>query len=388
MTEDITVTIETEADPERLASLWRDLEGRAESSFQLSWDWIGCWLALTGLRPPLVVARRGGRVVGLALLQPSRERRHGWLTSNTLVLNQTGDDEMDVITIEYNGFLAERGLETEVADCCLAALARTRSLAASGAAWDELRFPGVSAAYIDHARRHGLRVHIHAQKPSPAIALDAIRLSGRGYLDHLSANTRYQIRRALRLYEARGKVSFATARDAAEGLQFFEELGVFHQRYWTARGQRGAWGYPFFLKFHRTMIERCLPTGAVEIVRVAVATQAIGYLYNFVYRGAVYAYLSGFHYEDDPKLKPGLVSHYLCTERHLASGARLYDFMAGADRYKTNLGQNRADMYWLTLQRPRLKLRLESGLRAAKHIAHGMLAGLRAKPTDSAPPPR
>jgi CelD/BcsL family acetyltransferase involved in cellulose biosynthesis len=375
--DNIDVAIEPLEDVAALEPQWRDLEARADASFHLSWNWIGCWLATTGLKPQVLIARCGGRVVALALLQSGQERRHGWLRANTLLLHQVGDPGMDVITVEYNGFLVDRAAGPAVAERCLARLTGTPSVDGSGTEWDELHLSGVPEAYGELAKRSGLNLIVRAHKPAAAVDLEAVRRSGRSYLDHLSANTRYQIRRALRLYGTRGAVTIAAARDVAEGLRYFEELGVLHQAYWTAKGEPGAWSYPYFLRFHRAMIERCLPAGTVEVVRIAAGDQAIGYLYNFIYRGWVYAYLSGLAYDADPKLKPGLVSHYLCAERHLAAGARIYDFMAGDHRYKSNLGTLKTEMLWLILQRPRLKLRLEDGLRRAKHAVRAGLSALR-----------
>ena len=71
-----------------------------------------------------------------------------------------------------------------------------------------------------------------------------------------------------------------------------------------------------------------------------------------VYRRQVYAYQSGFLFEADAKLKPGLVSHVLCIEDHLQNGMALYDFMAGDARYKSSLGQPGPDMRYVLVQRP------------------------------------
>ena len=92
----------------------------------------------------------------------------------------------------------------------------------------------------------------------------------------------------------------------------------------------------------------------------------IGYLYNLIYRRQVYSYQSGFLFEDDPKLKPGLVSHCLCIEMHEREGNAVYDFMAGENRYKSNLGSPGPDMHYVVLRRPTAANRLEAGLRSLR----------------------
>jgi CelD/BcsL family acetyltransferase involved in cellulose biosynthesis len=139
-----------------------------------------------------------------------------------------------------------------------------------------------------------------------------------------------------------------------------------NKAYWTKRGQTAAFAYPFFESFHKRLIRTCLPRATVELLRIAVGDQPIGYLYNFVHNARVYAYQSAFLYEDDPKLKPGLVCHHLCIERHLQDRAHFYDFLAGDSRYKANLGTPGVDMLDVICQRPLIKLRLEHTLRKVK----------------------
>ena len=76
---------------------------------------------------------------------------------------------------------------------------------------------------------------------------------------------------------------------------------------------------------------------------------------------------ASMHYDPDPKLKPGLVSHYLCIEHHLREGARIYDFMAGDARYKASLGEPGPEMLHLVIQRPTVTLQTELVLRQANH---------------------
>jgi len=360
----ITATIEGMRSVAELEDAWRDLESRADTPFFLSWHWIGCWLECTGLRPAVLIARRDGDVVGLGLLHPRTERRHKVFRVRTLHLNQTGADE-DVITIEFNGFLADRGCAASVRKACLECVLRHDRL--GGARWDELALRGIVGELQPELEATGFRCRLTAYAPSAYVDLDAVRASGKPFLQHVSSNTRRQIRKSVSLYEVRGPLRAEAARDVAEALAFFEQAGILHQKRWVAKGKPGAFSYPFFLSFHRALIERCLPEGAVELVRVTAGDEPIGYLYNFVYRGRVYYYFSGLRFESDNRLKPGLVSHYLAIQRHLNAGAQVYDFMAGDNRYKTSLGKPGPDMIAMVIAQPRWKLRAEDGLRFVKN---------------------
>jgi CelD/BcsL family acetyltransferase involved in cellulose biosynthesis len=233
--------------------------------------------------------------------------------------------------------------------------------------WDEWRFTGIDETYLKLLEATGLRVHLHSVKQSGVIDLNALRQSNQDYLGTLSSNTRYQIRRALKLYGERGPVTLTAAKTEKEFAQYFGALRNLHQKYWISRGDRGAFGYNFLNDFHEEIALTRGPLGEVELLRIAAGDFEIGYLYNFTYRGQVGAYLSGFAYEDDSKLKPGLVSHYLAVERHLKGDARVYDLLAGDMQYKRSLAMSTPPMYWADLQQPRLKLRLEDMLRAVKN---------------------
>ncbi|HUZ73730.1 MAG TPA: GNAT family N-acetyltransferase [Stellaceae bacterium] len=360
--EDFTVALDPAPAVAELAALWRDLEARAEASFFLSWDWIGCWLAASGIAPLLLSARRGGTVVALALLHPVRRRRHRVVTSDALMLHQTGDPERDAITIEYNGILADRGCADAATAACIGFL-RQSGLPAR---WDEVLCANVTPEFAAAARQSGIRLREAAPKPTWRVDLEAVRRGGKPYLETLSANTRAQIRRAMRLYQRRGPLAAMPAPEIATAIAYFDALKALHQRHWQSRQQRGAFADPFAERFHRALVAEGVASGSVELVRVAAGDFVIGYVYNFLRRGQVYSYQTGFAYEDDPRLKPGLVSHCLCIERHLRDGAGVYDFMAGDQRYKRNLGSAGPALVDLVLQRPAPMLIAEDALRRLK----------------------
>jgi CelD/BcsL family acetyltransferase involved in cellulose biosynthesis len=348
------------ASPAALHPVWSALEERSEAPFFLSWNWIATWLEATGAYPHVVTARRDGAVVALALVQESRRRRFGVIPTRVASLHETGDAGMDSIYIEYNGALRARGESEAVFGAMLQALtAKTRS-------WDELRLSAVTARAAESAAATGWIVEQRAASRCFAVDLAALRAAGGAYVDSLGANTRQQLRRTRRLYEARGPLVLAAAQSLAEAKAFLAELKALHQHAWRRRGQAGAFATPFFEHFHDRLLERLWPQGRVELLKIAAGTRVIGYLYNFIHRGSVLNYQSGFAAGDDNKLKPGLLSHALCVERHLAGTATRYDLMAGEARYKQNLAAPHDSLVWLTLRRPTVLARAEQAARRLK----------------------
>jgi CelD/BcsL family acetyltransferase involved in cellulose biosynthesis len=101
-------------------------------------------------------------------------------------------------------------------------------------------------------------------------------------------------------------------------------------------------------------------------LRVVGEGGTIGCLYNFLFRGRVYAYQSGLAYSPDNRLKPGLVSHDEAMELNRKAGARVYDFLAGEARYKASLSTGVAQLSWVVVQRPRFDFKLEEAIRSLK----------------------
>jgi CelD/BcsL family acetyltransferase involved in cellulose biosynthesis len=342
-----------------LEPVWTELEKRSDASFFLSWNWIGTWLEMTQARPLVVTVGEPGRMMAMALIQDRSGRRLGVFPARFGALHETGDAAQDSIYIEYNGVLAARNVSATVLGHMLMVLLDQ--------GLDEIRLSAVASWAVNHAA--GTPWVVTTRKASRCYAVDLVAVrSGpsASYIDTLSANTRHQIRRSERLYAARGLVSLTAAASLTQAKEFFAGLKALHQQAWTQRGQPGAFANPFFERFHDRLIERLWPQGGVELVKIAAGAHVVGYLYNFRHRGAVLNYQSGFAPETDNKLKPGLLSHALCIERHLAGGARRYDLMAGEARYKQNLASPHEELVWLTLQRPGLLTSLAALARRAK----------------------
>ncbi len=370
--EDVEIQVELTPLPTReaLAALWQDLETRAEGSFFLSWAWIGTWLATIDCQPHLVIARRRGEVVGLGLVQARMKIRHRLLPVWTLLLHQTGDDQEDVITIEYNDFLTDRRHRDAIRRACLRFLVDHGEI--GGREIGEVLLGGLEGTRQAEIEALGRPVHEHARAGSAFVDLSALRRSETCFLDKVKSKTARRIRRSMALYRERGDLELKAADDVAEALDFFERCGELHQARWTARGRPGAFAYPFYTAFHRRLISTALPLGKVELVQVSVAGEPIGYLYNFLDQRCVRYYFSGFSFEADNRLKPGLVCHTLCIEHHRARGMDVYDFMGGDQRYKLELGQPGPDIICLAVQRPNWMLAAERPLRRLKQAIDGV----------------
>ena len=327
--------------PPLLAETWQALEARAGGSFFQGWSWTGCDYATRFPDPVLLRAEESGRVLALGLFN----RRPRRLARSSLHLGESGDAALDAVFIEHNGFLIDRAAPAGLAAACLRA-ALTLALPEGGTR--RLVLSGIDDDLFAVARPFA--PHVTAVRPAPFVDLAGLRTRGVPYLDRLSANTRYQLRRSARAYAARGPLAVQRAASLAEALDFLDRLARLHQRTWQARGKPGAFANPAFREFHAALIARGLPRGEVDLLRIAAGGDAIGYLYNFRYRDRIAAYQSGFDYEAaGAHAKPGLTCHHLAIEHYAATGAVAYDFLAGGDRYKASLADAAATLHWIEM---------------------------------------
>jgi CelD/BcsL family acetyltransferase involved in cellulose biosynthesis len=346
-------------DINELASLWQDLEDRADHEFFLSWLWISVWLKVFKPGVQLLTIRQQQQPVALALVTRSVQRRHGWLHSRVIRLHQTGNPQEDQIWIEYNDLLVDQAHR----EGAIAALVQFIEQGSDD--WDEWIVGASCEAQLKSWVSDSLHKHVLWEAPAYGVDLRELRQSGNEYLQSLSRNARYQLKKAYKKALQLGVITYSKAETQQQALQWFEELGSLHLQRW--RDESG-FVNGRFTDFHTELIQQGLPAGQVELVRIELGDQLLGILYNFIYAGKVYFYLSGINYQLDASIKPGLLCQVECINSHLNAGANYYDFMGGDARYKRSLGKLGANLQLVAMQQPAIKLRLEQQLRRLKRL--------------------
>lgn len=322
---------------------WRDFAAAVGASFFQDWTWLGRLAIERYPDPVLAETRRGDRLVGLALFNRRRDRPWG----ETLHLHESGDAAWDAVFIEHNGPLVsptDRGAAGDLLRACLdAPLGRTRR---------RIVLSGVDKACCDAAHTLPARVQTGSVRPAPYVDFAAMPPDC-AYLDTLSRNTRHQLRRSNRLYAGADGLTLRRAETLQAGRDYFAAMVRLHEATWTARGKPGAFAAPEVRRFHDALLEAGIPRGEVDLLECAAGSTIVGYLMNFRHRGIVSAYQSGFAYRDDAAhFKPGLTCHALAIEAARRDGAQVYDFLAGAGRYKSSLANAERPLYWLEAASP------------------------------------
>lgn len=328
--------------------IWRDLEVASRPAYFLTWAWVSNWLAsLPPAHVPwLAVIVAADAPLAAFFLAKRTMIRSRVVPSRALYFNTTGIDRLDLLWIEYNGLLGRDMPLSEL----LPLLPR---------GWDELYLPALREhAFGDITTADDTRVVIDRKVPAHYVDLDQAR--AKGYLALLSGQTRSQVKRAQR--EA-GAVTVEFARDARSAIDIYAELISLHTRQWRAKGKPGAFADPWFDRFHRRLINDRFAHGEIQLLRVRNEAGSVGCLYNFVHDGRVLQYQSGVATFANEKLKPGFICHTAAIEHAARCGHRVYDFLAGDQRYKKQLSTDVTVLTWARVQRRRLRFLVEDHLR-------------------------
>ena len=333
-----------------LANRWRALEASSGASFFLGWTWTGSWLESYGVRPELLtVTDPQGRDVALGLVGHAMLPRLLGRCA-TLSLNQSGDAVADRPFVEYNGLLAAAGCEAAAAKAFHAAIAKRTD-------WRALRLSGVAPAspLLDVKACRSVRLD---RSPVYQVDLEAVRDASGDYLSLLSANTRSQIRRAIKDHGG-SLPSVMIASTADEAAAWIEEMRALNE----GRHADNAWADPGFRRFVALLADRGRDSGEVELLRFADGNGVVGLLVNFVYRGQAMNYQSAFAAPRSSKDKPGLLCHAAAVAHYTARGLSLYSLLAGKDRYKQSLATREEALEWWVVERFSPRLEAEALLR-------------------------
>ena len=336
-----------------LEARWRTMEAQSDASFFLGWTWIDAWLDAYDVRPELLaVTNDEGHDIALALVGHAMMPRLLGRAA-TLCLNQAGDDGADRPFIEYNGLLILTDQELPVARTVLSAIGTRKD-------WRVLHLAGVApeSPLLDFPAHRRTKLD---ESPVYQIDLEAVRAAKGDYLSLLSANTRSQIRRAMK---ERGGALPTVARASRADLEpWLEEMRMLNQ----GRHADNAWDNAAFRRFVAIIAERGLEEGNVELLRFTDGgdgdADPVGLLLNFIHRGVAMNYQSAFTAPRSAKDKPGLLCHAAAVGNYATHDLNLYSLLAGKDRYKQSLATCEDRLQWWALERFSPRLEAEATLR-------------------------
>ncbi len=342
---------------EELQQQWLLIEEGQDVPFFLTWSWISSWLETYSPDLTVISARYTDKVVAMGLFTCSTQIRHGFVKAKQYRLHQMGDPLLDQIWMEYNDFICVDEYREAAVNACLKALQESENK------FDEIVLSMISTSRADHIKKAISGSQILLTNPCYSKNLASIQGEDPQYISTLNSNTRYQIRRSIRLYEKlHGKIEYTFAQNEKEALAMFKEAGEYHVLRWEDSGFKNKQ----FVRFHENLIKNATDKKAVDLMRITSGNVTIAILYFHLVGKSVYFYLQGINYESNQKLKPGLVAHTLATQYYLEKGMRKYDYMGGYSQYKCQLSDLGENLVTLCIQKPSVILGIENLSRKVK----------------------
>jgi CelD/BcsL family acetyltransferase involved in cellulose biosynthesis len=360
--DDLSLTVLSREKRASARQAWLDLERQiVDVGLACSWDWTDVWLDYFGdiVEHEFAVVQQGGVPCGVLLLTRGVGRKRSRIPVRTLHFGTAGEPRSDSIYVEYNRVLVVPEVRQEAARTVLSVVGQDDS-------WDELWLDGFAPDEAEPflAADPELKPRF---EPCPTVDLQAAERSDGQVLSILTSNTRYQVRRSIRAFgDAKGQWA-ETTDDAVEILN---ELIRMHQERWRDTGLPGAFATERVVEYHRALVKRLFPKGAILLYRVRSPVGTIGCLYSFIERKNVLSYQLGLARFHDNKMKPGFVTHALCMQSSYDRGLIDYNFLAGESAWKRELATTERQLVWATASRRRMKIALADALRGGKRVVN------------------
>jgi len=347
---------------QQLATDWQRLHQQSHAECFLSWQWIGTWLQQVSphftcllLSVEETANENSTNTIGLAILV-KRSSGKGLLKKEQYFVHRTGDESFDQIWIENNNLLIKSGMEQPV----------------TAAFWSYVHQHFKGRWQINIGMSHNNDSLRHHNASSPALHRELIdepgyriKLGGQtidSYLQRLSKNSRYQLRRAIKAFQAVNG-DFVVATSPRHQQELLQQGQAWHQQKWRNTPTPSGFDNPHFVDFHQQLISN----GSCTLVAGLYLQQKLeGVLYCLTDNTSVNFYLSALNPQADNKLKTGWLLHYKMLEWLMEQPYQYYDFLAGEARYKQSLGTEQTRYYYDVYDAPTWLNRLKYGARKVK----------------------
>lgn len=206
------------------------------------------------------------------------------------------------------------------------------------------------------------------------------------YVASLSRSMRKQFRSRLNRMEKSGELEIRSAQDFDDPHEAMDILERLHRARWACREKGSIFDSLPFKTFHKTLLNRLLDKGIIDIRVMYHNGEAIAAVHNFNFNKRVYSYQSGFQSQDDKRFSPMVVFDILEIQALVKAGYLEYDYLSaeGDNSYKARFKCESEPVYetlWLKrgwqsiVMRNYRRLRAQAGkaLRAFRSLDAGNL---------------
>ena len=166
------------------------------------------------------------------------------------------------------------------------------------------------------------------------------------YLLLLKGKQRHEIRRKLRRLEEAGNVSYRTVGDPA-GVK--AEIETFFKLFKMSRNDKEMFMTAEMTLFFRSLTQTLAEEKMLKLFFLDFNDTPAAAVICFEYESGIYLYNNGFDIRFR-SLSVGILSKVFSIKNSIQSGKQKYDFLKGAETYKSHLGGKELPLYQCTIQ--------------------------------------
>ncbi len=334
MHSDIFVTLNAyqQSDLSFVESEWLALEKKSNSTFFLTWAWVGPWLIQLCNKQQsfyLLCAKKEEEIVGLSIIVKKNRKVLGLFNIQQWWLNRSGDELLDQCWIEENNFLMAANNEADIQQAMLRYIQNSDT-------WTEFIIGMSDQSTIDCFSSLSVDSYILHDDKGYKLTYQNIKNSEQYTQSVLSRNTRQKLKQSEKLLSKDGTLTIKSLSTSEDKLKHIDVIASLHIKRWEDTLTPSGFTNNDFKRIFTKVIQ----SEDVEILYLVQKEKSLGYLIFFLYGDKVSFYLSALTSNSDNKIKLGMLFHQKAMMYYLGLGFTEYDFLAGDARYKKSLTNN------------------------------------------------
>lgn len=354
----------------------RLLRANPVSSIFQTQEWLASWWRTYGQNKDLfalVFADSSDAVVGIVLLYSDKSRLFG-MSVTTLRMVGAGSGDSDGLD-----FITTPGHASDCAKAFIAWLAAQKGWQVCALETLPQHSP-VAECLFREAQESGMSIN---STLTPNFIID-LPSTWAQYVSSLESSFRPLLTRYPKRLQSRFAVKFSRCEDVDDLKDHLQTLFDLHQMRWTGRGETGAFASNERRDFYSRMAAAFLQRDWLEFWQLELDGETVGAQFCFRYNDTVSLLQEGFHpkYAAE-KIGYALKAHLL--QEMIRTGARRYDFLGGADPYKSKFGAHQENYLNLFIAGPtfgRIYLQVQKQKRRIKtwlkrRLPTGVVAAVR-----------
>lgn len=326
------------------------------SNFFLTWDWIGTWLYTFSVNNEILFfhLEESENVIGSCFFCIESKRRLCFINQRLYVLNTSINNPGASTCIEYNNFLIPIKNNCEnFTNKLLNSLVKDKRLK-----WDLVYIPYMQDTEYKSLRavaeKYQFKISNETRDTSYFTDLTLFKNVSE-FFNILPKSNKTNILQNLARYQKYGHTKIKAATEIQEALQFFLKIRELNIERFRKIGTNSVFEIPEYIDFHMQLITETLTRNKTSLVKIEVGDILVGIIYSYIHNNDVLFYQSGFNYNLESRLSPGIFSLYNLMKYYSDLGYNNFYFLAGNADYKRRLSTGKHELVSFEFQNNNLK---------------------------------